>query len=103
MQFDTKPLWDALREVIDPELGINIVDLGLVYEVNVFPGGDVQVVMTMTTPACPLNSYFKRAIPLVLSQKVKEIGAVCVDIAWEPRWQPQMMSENARKMLGWAQ
>lgn len=102
MELDTGRLWDALREVIDPELGVNIVDLGLVYEVNAFPSGDVQIVMTLTTPACPLSAYFKRAIPLILSRKVKEIGTVSVDIVWEPRWEPQMMSQSARKMLGWA-
>lgn len=102
MEFDKEPLWEALREVMDPELGINIVDLGLVYEVHVHEGGHVEVVMTMTTPACPLSSYFKNVIPLTLSGKVKEIGTVSVEIVWEPRWEPQMMTENAKKLLGWA-
>lgn len=100
MTIDTRPVWDALKEVIDPELGVNIVDLGLVYDVKV-DQGHVDVVMTLTTPACPLGSYFERVIPAAVSGRVKEVGSVSVRIVWEPRWTPQMMSDEAKTSFGW--
>ncbi len=90
---------DALRDVIDPELGINIVDLGLVYEVAI-DGARVRIVMTMTSPACPLGDYLKA---LVDTRIKGQLGADDVEIAfvWTPPWQPDMMSEAARRQLGW--
>lgn len=101
MTIDTQPIWDALKDVLDPEIGVNIVDLGLVYEVNV-DQGHVEVVMTLTTPACPLSSYFEQVIPRVVSNRVVEIGSVGVRFVWDPRWGPEMMSDEAKKTLGWA-
>lgn len=100
MTLETQAIWDALKMVNDPELGVNIVDLGLVYDVKVENGG-VEVVMTMTTPACPLSSYFERAVPLAVTSRVKEVGWVSVRLVWEPRWHPGMMSEAAKRALGW--
>lgn len=91
---------DALKDVIDPELGVNIVDLGLVYDVRV-DQGHVEVVMTLTTPACPLSAYFKQVIPAAVGKRVPEIGSVSVRVVWEPRWTPEMMSQEAKKALGW--
>lgn len=99
--IDTQPVWEALKEVIDPELGVNIVDLGLVYDVEV-EQGHVDIVMTLTTPACPLGSYFERVIPAAVRSRVKEIGSVAVRIVWEPRWTPEMMRDEAKQALGWA-
>ena len=101
MTIDTQAIWDALKDVIDPEIGVNIVDLGLVYEVTV-DQGHVDVVMTLTTPACPLSSYFERLIPFTVSGKVKEVGSVSIRWVWDPQWGPDMMSETAKKSLGWA-
>ncbi len=92
---------DVLRLVDDPELGMNIVDLGLVYGVEVADGGEVSVTMTMTTPACPLGDYLKRAIEAAVRQRFPEVRAVAVDIVWEPRWEPAMMSDLAKVSLGW--
>lgn len=100
-KINTDSIWTALKEVIDPELGVNIVDLGLVYEVNVHDNGFVEVEMTLTTPACPLSSYFERVIPITVSNKVNEVGSVLVTITWNPPWQPQMMSDEAKRQMGW--
>lgn len=98
--YGDAPVWEALKEVKDPELGVNIVDLGLVYEVKV-DLGHVDVKMTMTTPACPLSSYFQEVIPRVLREKVEEIGSVSIQFIWNPPWRPEMMSEAAKSQLGW--
>jgi len=95
-----REVWEALREVIDPELGINIVDLGLVYDV-VVRDGRVHVAVTMTTPACPLHAYLTDAIESVLWQKLPRIQGVEVKLVWEPPWHPMMMSEAAKRQLGW--
>ena len=92
---------ELLHEVIDPELGINIVDLGLLRGVAVAPGGAVRVVTTLTTPACPLGPYISEQINDVLSQVVT-ITDVDVEVVWSPPWDADRdMSEQAKQQLGW--
>ena len=92
---------ELLREVIDPELGINIVDLGLLRGVSVAPGGAVRVVTTLTTPACPLGPYITEQITDLLSQ-VTTITGVDVEVVWSPPWDPDRdMTEHAKDLLGW--
>ena len=91
---------NALRKVIDPELGINIVDLGLVYSAEV-SDSRVHVVMTMTTPACPMNAYLTERAQNALTEQFDEIEEVKVELTWDPPWAPEMMSPAARKQLGW--
>jgi len=89
---------EALRGVIDPELGVNIVDLGLVYGVAV-NGADVRVTMTMTTPACPLRDYIQDLVESTIVERVEGVNRVAVDIVTEPPWTEEMMSEAARRQL----
>jgi metal-sulfur cluster biosynthetic enzyme len=91
---------DALRNVIDPEIGINIVDLGLVYEAEI-RAGHVHVVMTMTTAACPLGESIAEEAQKTIRERVPGVTTVSVDLVWEPPWQPSMMSAAARERLGW--
>ena len=92
---------ELLREVIDPELGINIVDLGLLRGVAVAPGGAVRVVTTLTTPACPLGPYISGQIHDVLSQVVT-ITDVDVEVVWSPPWDAHRdMTDQAKQQLGW--
>jgi metal-sulfur cluster biosynthetic enzyme len=90
----------ALRHVIDPEIGINVVDLGLMYEVR-RQDGHVHVVMTMTTAACPLGESITEEVQATIRQHVRGVISVSVDLVWEPPWQPSMMSATARERLGW--
>lgn len=91
---------DALHAVIDPEVGVNIVDLGLVYDLKV-ASGDVSVKMTMTTPACPLGPYLTNAVESCLWQ-FPEVHLVDVQVVWDPPWEPEaMMSDEAKRQLGW--
>ncbi len=92
---EEKLVWDALEGVIDPELGVPITDLGLVYEVKV-DGTRVEVVMTTTTPICPLGSFLQQEV--IRSLPGRE---VTVTLVHRPVWTPSMMNERARKLLGW--
>lgn len=89
----------ALHDVIDPELGINIVDLGLVRGVDV-DGAHVRVTMIMTTPACPLREYLQDLVESTVASRVPGAQRVVVEIAEEPAWAADMMSEAARRQLG---
>ena len=88
----------ALREVIDPELGVNIVDLGLVYGVDVNDGA-VRVTMTMTSPACPMRDYLEGLVESAVLERVSDVRSVHVQIVEEPPWSPDLMSEAARRQL----
>ncbi|MFB6213813.1 MAG: metal-sulfur cluster assembly factor [Candidatus Nanohaloarchaea archaeon] len=89
---------EQLKEVIDPELDINIVDLGLVYEIEV-EDGDVEILMTLTTPGCPLHGVFDDLVRREVNE-LEEVDSVDVELTFEPRWSPDEMSEEARDKLG---
>jgi len=90
---------DKLREVIDPEIGVNIVDLGLVYECEADKGHAV-VTMTLTTAACPMGPYLLDTVEGVLLRQ-PGIESAEVRVVWDPPWTPSMMSDAARAQLGW--
>lgn len=88
---------EALKKVVDPELGLNLVDLGLIYEVQV-EDGKVRVEMTLTTPGCPLHDSLTQAVYRVLYglEGVKELN---VEVVWDPPWTPERISAQGRKQL----
>jgi metal-sulfur cluster biosynthetic enzyme len=88
----------ALRDVVDPEVGINIVDLGLVYGIDV-AGGSVRITMTMTTPACPLRDYIQDLVESTVMSRFVDVGKVTVDIVSDPPWTEDLMSDAARQQL----
>jgi metal-sulfur cluster biosynthetic enzyme len=90
-------VWTALRAVIDPELGINIVDLGLVYGVDV-EGGSVTVRYTLTTAGCGLGPLIESGITEVLS--ALPVDDVQAELVFQPPWSPEMMSAETKAMLG---
>ena len=90
---------EALRLVIDPEIGINIVDLGLVYRIEV-ADGDARIDVTMTTPACPLSEYVSTSAEASVRREVPELYGVSINLVWDPPWRPDMMSDDARRLLG---
>lgn len=89
----------ALKTVIDPELGINIVDLGLVYAA-VRTATGINIKLTMTTPACPLGEMMSEEIKMVLRDRFPDLPDVRVEIVWDPPWSPELMSEESRRQLG---
>ena len=91
---------DALRTVHDPEIPVNIFELGLVYSIQIKDNNDVQITMTLTAPACPVAGE----IILEVESKVKAIegvGDVHVHLTFDPPWTKDMMSDEARLELGW--
>ncbi len=89
----------VLKTCYDPEIPVNIVDLGLIYDVQIKDGKDVYVKMTLTAPGCPLHSLIANEVRNKLSN-IKGIGKVEVQVVWDPPWSPEMMSPEARKILG---
>ena len=90
---------EALRGCFDPEIPVNICELGLVYQVIVESTGAVYVRMTLTSPMCPVAG----TLPLEVESKVKQVPGVTsarVEVVWEPSWTPDMMSEAAKLELG---
>ena len=92
---------EALRSVEDPEAGMSIVDLGLVYGIAVEPGR-VRVEMTMTSPACPVAPYLVDESVAAIRAVAPEGTDVQVDLVWEPPWTPERMSGEAQKKFGWS-
>jgi FeS assembly SUF system protein len=90
---------EALRTCFDPEIPVNIYELGLIYEVNVDDAGAVSIKMTLTSPHCPAV----QSLPAEIENKVKAIAGVTdvkIDLVWDPPWEPSKMSEAARLQLG---
>lgn len=90
---------DALRTVYDPEIPVNIYDLGLVYRCDVDPEGKVEVDMTLTAPGCPVAQTFPATVEAAV-RRVEGINDVHLELVWEPAWTPERMSEAARLELG---
>lgn len=91
---------DALRHVIDPELGVNIVDLGLVYDVGISPDGVVHVEYTLTTMGCPIGPLIEQQMESFLAG-VAGVSEVQAEMVLRPPWTPEMMSEEAKAALGY--
>ncbi|AMX84368.1 FeS assembly SUF system protein [Geobacillus subterraneus] len=87
-----------LKTVIDPELGINVVDLGLIYDLKI-EDGHINVLMTLTTPGCPLHDSIAGGVKRVLEQ-IDGVRDVRVQVTWNPPWTPERMSEDALRQLG---
>ena len=90
---------EALRTCFDPEIPVNIYELGLIYNINVEEGGAVTITMTLTSPHCPAA----QSMPAEIEQKVKAISGVNdvkIEVVWDPPWDPSKMSEAARLQLG---
>lgn len=94
-----EPIVEALRRVYDPEIPVNIYDLGLIYRIEIGASGDVQIDMTLTAPACPVAGM----MPVMVKDavcSVEGVGEVQVDLVWDPPWSQEHMSDEARLQLG---
>jgi len=91
---------DVVKTIYDPEIPVNIYDLGLIYRVDVLPINNVQITMTLTAPSCPAA----QSLPIEVDQKVRAVEGVNdvhVVVTWDPPWDKSMMSEEAQLELGW--
>src|SRR5262245_28762528 len=90
---------DALQTCFDPEIPVNIYELGLIYAIEIADSADVRIKMTLTAPSCPVAA----SLPLEVESKVRAIEGVKsaqVELAWDPPWSPEKMSESAKLQLG---
>lgn len=97
--IDRPTVANLLYQVIDPEIGINIVDLGLLYGLRV-DAGNVLITMSLTTPGCPLAGYIEDSIHRAL-WGLPGVDTIEVSIIWDPAWGPELMSDQAKRELGW--
>jgi len=93
---------EVLRTVFDPEIPVNIVDLGLIYEIQISPSSEVAITMTLTAVGCPMHATISSDI----SEKIKTISGVTnctVNIVWDPPWTPARMSQEAKLQMGFVE
>lgn len=98
-EFNKDDVFAGLKNVYDPEIGVNIVDLGLVYDADIEDQGDVLVTMTLTSLGCPLGPVIMQEVNNALKD-LPGIGETDVKLVWSPAWNPDMMSEEAKDELG---
>lgn len=91
---------DSLMFVMDPEVGINIVDLGLIYEVTV-EGNAAHIEMTLTTPGCPLHATIEAAVHRTLETRHPQLKSIEMELVWEPPWDTEMITASGKEQLGW--
>jgi metal-sulfur cluster biosynthetic enzyme len=101
METTRQLAYDALRNVYDPELGVNVIDLGLVYDVALSEEGYVTVTMTLTTPGCPMHESLSEGVGAALAD-IPGITGGEIRLVWEPCWEPSRMTEEGRRLLGFA-
>lgn len=99
MAIDKEKILEGLKQVYDPEIPVDIVNLGLIYDV-VVDGGKVDVKMTTTTPACPIGTFIAGEVERVI-RMMEGVGEAHVDLVYAPPWKQEMITEEGRRMLGW--
>ena len=105
MPITTEEVYSALKECYDPEIPVNIVDLGLIYEVRLKPtaeasaGDDVEVEMTLTAPGCPSSGHITEQVKQRLL-RIPGVANAAVELVWYPQWTPERISADARRQLG---
>lgn len=96
----TEQVIGVLRDIMDPELPVNIYDLGLIYDIEVEPdAGKVRIRMTLTAPGCPVAQTFPGTVECAVL-KLPGVNEACVELVWDPQWDKSRMSEAARLTLG---
>jgi FeS assembly SUF system protein len=99
MALTRERVMEALRQCYDPEIPVNIVDLGLIYDVELDHAGNVRVKMTLTSQGCPSALAIPEQVKLSIGA-IEEVRDVAVDLVWEPPWNPSMISDPAKRQLG---
>lgn len=100
-----EPTVESVREIIrqhvfDPELGLNVVDLGLIYDIQVNDGKTVDIKMTLTSPGCPVGPQIIAGVQGYIHQAYADLDEINVHVVWTPMWDPDMMSQAAKDQLG---
>jgi metal-sulfur cluster biosynthetic enzyme len=98
--MENEDILTALKDVFDPELGVNIVDLGLVYRAQWTREG-IVVEMTLTTPTCPIGDMMADQAEAALRRRFPDAASIRIHLQWDPPWSPELMNDEARRSLGW--
>ena len=93
-------VYDAIRNVIDPEVGFNLVEMGLIYDAIIDDDCNVKVVMTLSTRGCPLHQMLTQWVKDAVEMRVEGVKNVEVEVVWEPEWNISMAEEHVKKALG---
>ncbi len=88
-----------LKKVKDPELGLNVVDMGFIYEIKI-KDGKAKITMSLTSPGCPMKNKISSDVKEA-AEKTKGVNEAEVEVVWKPEWTPEKMTERARQKLGW--
>ena len=99
MALDKETILELLKQVYDPEIPVDIVNLGLIYEIAIAEG-TVDVKMTTTASGCPVGNFIAAEVERVV-RKIEGVGEVHVELVYDPPWNMEMVSEEGRRMLGW--
>ncbi|MGC8662625.1 MAG: metal-sulfur cluster assembly factor [Candidatus Micrarchaeia archaeon] len=94
-----KEVVDTLKNCTDPEVGLNLIDLGLIYSIEINKENNIKVKLTMTSPMCPVISIILADVQLRL-ENIPDVGKVEIELVWDPLWSPDMMTPNVRAKLG---
>jgi len=99
MMYTKEEIFKAISTVIDPEVGFNLVEMGLIYDASSDDEGNVKVTMTLSTKACPLHQMILQWVKEAV-EKLPNVKEVDVEVVWEPEWNISMADENVKKALG---
>ena len=97
--IDDLQIWKTLEKVMDPEIDISLVDLGIIYDVSVNKDNHVLVTMTLTKKGCPMSQTMTKSVETAVAQ-IPGVTSVTVELVWDPPWNPRMMSLDGQKRLG---
>jgi len=100
LNMDEQRIYTALQSVVDPEIGENLIDLGLMYGIQI-QNNIAKVTFSMTSQACPMSEMVIESIHDAVNQTLVDNTELELDLVWEPAWEPAMMSEQAKQRLGW--
>ena len=98
-EVSVEEIYDTLKSVYDPEIPVNVVDLGLIYDVQVHDNSDVYVQMTLTFPGCGMGPYIAQQAEWAIND-IEGVGEVEIELVFDPPWSPDLISEEAKAQLG---
>ena len=96
-----KKVIDEIKKIYDPEIPVNIYELGLIYDINISNENIINIKMTLTAPGCPVAGDMPHWVSAAIESNISEVNEVNVEIVWDPPWSSDMMSEAARLELGY--
>lgn len=99
LEQQTQPHWELLNEIIDPEVGIGIVDMGLVYSVEIDKEGTANVKMTFTSPSCPAGPMLVHQVEDTMLTQVEGVKKAYVQVVWEPMWNQEMINPDVKDLM----